>query len=258
LGQIPPLAGEVRMGASLKVGYFAQAHEQLLADNQVIDEVLRQRKMPISEARAYLGRFLFSGDDAFKKVDTLSGGERGRLALAILALEQANFLLLDEPTNHLDIPAQEMLQAVLDTYDGTVLLVTHDRYLVDHLATQLWLLEGDRLRVFEGPYKEYLEQREVEVEKAKQKSAVLRDAARDQRRRRRSDGATKKKRAQRLAQVEEQIAELEARQRQLGAALQAASEADTFDKIQSLSLEYAAVTEQLETYLHEWENLALE
>ncbi|MGD2078900.1 MAG: ABC-F family ATP-binding cassette domain-containing protein, partial [Chloroflexota bacterium] len=149
LGKLPPLGGEVHLGASLRIGYFAQAHEQLISENKVIDEILRHRHMPTSEARAYLGRFLFSGDDAFKPVSTLSGGERGRLALAILALEQANFLLLDEPTNHLDIPAQEMLQAVLESFDGTILLVTHDRYLVDHLATQLWLLEDDHLRVFE-------------------------------------------------------------------------------------------------------------
>jgi ATP-binding cassette subfamily F protein 3 len=258
LGKLPPLAGEVRLGASLEIGYFAQAHEQLVPDNQVIDEIYRQRPMQISEARAYLGRFLFSGDDAFKPVKALSGGERGRLALAILALEQANFLLLDEPTNHLDIPAQEMLQAVLDTFDGTILLVTHDRYLVDHLATQLWLLEGDRLQVFDGTYREYLAQREREAEQARQEVTERREKVRVRRRREKADGAARKKRAQRLTQVEEQISGLETQQSRLVDALQAASAAETFDKIQSLSLEYATVTEQLEALLHEWENLARE
>ncbi len=258
LGELPPLAGEVRLGASLRIGYFAQAHEQLIAENKVIDEILRHRHMATSEARAYLGRFLFSGDDAFKPVDALSGGERGRLALAILALEEANFLLLDEPTNHLDIPAQEMLQAVLDTFDGTILLVTHDRYLVNHLATQLWLLEGDHLRVFEGTYQEYMTVREQEVEQVRQASAEQRDKARVRRRRQQADGAARKKRALRLAEVETLITNLEERQDQVAQELQAASEAESFDKIQSLSLEYAANSEQLETLLHEWEDLARE
>jgi len=256
LGKLPPLAGEVRLGASLRVGYFAQAHEQLIAENRVIDEILRHRHMPTSEARAYLGRFLFRGDDAFKLVETLSGGERGRLALAILALEQANFLLLDEPTNHLDIPAQEMLQAVLDTFDGTILLVTHDRYLVNHLATQLWLLKGDHLKVFEGTYQEYLAVREQEAEQARLETVERRDEVRVRRRRQQKVGAVKKKRAARLALVEEEISELEDRQSELASMLQAATEAGAFDKIQSLSLEYAAISEKLEKLLHEWEDLA--
>ena len=95
------------------------------------------------QIREYLGKYLFSGDDAFKKVSVLSGGERGRLALAKLALQDTNLLLLDEPTNHLDIPSQEVLEAVLDDYAGTILLVTHDRYLIDALGTQIWEVEPD-------------------------------------------------------------------------------------------------------------------
>jgi ATP-binding cassette subfamily F protein 3 len=173
-------------------------------------------------------------------------------------LEQANFLLLDEPTNHLDIPAQEMLQAVLDTFDGTILLVTHDRYLVDHLATQLWLLEGDRLHVFDGTYREYLAKREQEADQAKLALVERRETVRVRRRRERAAGTARKKRAKRLSQVEEQISGLEARQSQLVEELEAASAAESFDKIQSLSLEYAAVTEQLEVLLQEWEILARE
>ncbi len=97
------------------------------------------------QGRDYLGKYLFSGDDAFKNVSMLSGGERGRLALAKLALQDTNLLLLDEPTNHLDIPSQEVLQAVLDAYQGTILLVTHDRYLVDALATQIWEIDPEEI-----------------------------------------------------------------------------------------------------------------
>ena len=123
--------------------------------------------MLLSEARKYLARYLFRGDDVYKRVSSLSGGERGRLALAILALTGSNFLLLDEPTNHLDIPAQEMLQGMLEHFDGTILLVSHDRYLVDHLASQLWLLQDGQLDVFKGRYRDYLQERELAQEKVK-------------------------------------------------------------------------------------------
>ncbi|MBZ0286682.1 MAG: ATP-binding cassette domain-containing protein, partial [Anaerolineae bacterium] len=135
---LTPLAGEVKVGAAVKVGYFAQAHELLNAKNSVMDEVLTIKPMPISEARNYLAQFLFVGDDVFRPVETLSGGERGRVALAKLALSGSNFLILDEPTNHLDIDSQEILQSVLDHFNGTILLVSHDRYLIDALASQIW------------------------------------------------------------------------------------------------------------------------
>ncbi|MGB9673944.1 MAG: ribosomal protection-like ABC-F family protein, partial [Anaerolineales bacterium] len=139
LGFLQPWAGEIVLGASLDVAYFAQAHEDLLPENTLMQEIERvaPHLLP-SDIRNLLARFQFYGDDAYKKVAVLSGGERGRLALAKLSLSDANLLLLDEPTNHLDIPSQEILQAVLADYNGTILLVSHDRYLIDALATQIW------------------------------------------------------------------------------------------------------------------------
>ncbi len=163
LGEIPPLRGKLRLGDGLALGYFAQGHEQLDMAKRALDEVLAHKPMSKEEARNYLGQYLFRGDDVFKRVGDLSGGERGRLALALLALDEANFLLLDEPTNHLDIPSQEVLQAVLEQFDGTIVLVSHDRYLVDRLATQIWeLRDGDpgRLYVFDGTYQEFLATKE--------------------------------------------------------------------------------------------------
>jgi len=155
---IPPLDGEVRLGASLKIGYFAQAHEGLKPEFTLMQEIeeLAPRMLP-GEIRDYLARFLFTEDDVFKTVEVLSGGERGRLALARLALQGANLLLLDEPTNHLDLPSQEILQRVLAEFGGTILLVSHDRYLIDVLATQVWEVEPEekRLRTFKGTYSEY-------------------------------------------------------------------------------------------------------
>ena len=156
LGQLAPLGGQVRPGASLKIGYFAQAHDALDPENTVIAELQRHKYMPPGEARSYLAQYLFRGEDVFKPISALSGGERGRLALAILALEGANLLLLDEPTNHLDIPAQEVLQEVLENFAGTILLVSHDRYLVDRLATQIWDVRDGELAVFKGTYKEWV------------------------------------------------------------------------------------------------------
>ncbi len=158
LDQMPPLSGEVILGASLDIGYFAQAHEDLDPANTLVEEIDSVApEMLLADIRDYLARFLFTGADVFKKVSTLSGGERGRLALAKLSLTDANLLLLDEPTNHLDIPSQEVLQEVLDGYRGTILLVSHDRYLIDALGTQIWEIEPDEasLRVFEGTYSQY-------------------------------------------------------------------------------------------------------
>jgi ATP-binding cassette subfamily F protein 3 len=158
LDQLPPLAGEVCLGASLDVGYFAQVREDLGPDATLVEEIrVAAPYMLLPDIRNYLARYLFTGDDVFKKIEILSGGERGRLALAKLALKNANLLLLDEPTNHLDIPSQEMLQNVLAEFDGTIILVSHDRYLIDALATQVWEIDKEQatLRVFEGTYSEY-------------------------------------------------------------------------------------------------------
>ncbi len=168
LGELPTLDGWIKYGDSVLPGYFAQGHEQLNLDHRVIDEIrASQPEMLEQQARTYLAQYLFKGDDVFKRGSALSGGERGRLALALLALGGANFLLLDEPTNHLDIPSQEVLQSVLERFDGTILLVSHDRYLVDRLATQIWELRDGRLHIFEGGYNDYLIARaagETEIE----------------------------------------------------------------------------------------------
>ena len=160
LGNIAPLAGEVACGDGVQIGYFAQAHDQLVPERRVIDEIWARSRLNETEARGYLAHYLFRGDDVFKRVRELSGGERGRLALALLALEGANFLLLDEPTNHLDIPSQEVLQEVLEAFNGTILLISHDRYLVDRLAQHIWSIEEGELLAFTATYQEFLAERE--------------------------------------------------------------------------------------------------
>lgn len=158
LGQLPPFRGETELGSSLEIGYFSQAHEGLNPGNTLLQEInLVAPAMSPGEVRDYLAKFLFTGDDCVKPVSVLSGGERGRLALAKLALRSTNLLLLDEPTNHLDLPSQEVLQSVLGEYAGTILLVSHDRYLIDSLASQIWQVDPleRQLTVFSGSYSEY-------------------------------------------------------------------------------------------------------
>jgi len=261
LGEMPPLEGKLRRGASLDIGYFAQAHDDLNMESTALEELLIHHPMPTSEARNYLATFLFTGDDVFKPVSALSGGERGRLALALLMRQGANFLLLDEPTNHLDIPSQEVLERVLNEFDGTILLVSHDRYLVSRLATQIWALEGDRLRVFEDGYAEYLAARERDELALKAARAgeikAKRQAARQKRRRPVDEQQVQARQAaRRAATLEKAIAKLEAQLETLGAKLETAGAAQELDKVRQLGLEYSAVEADLQRYLSEWAEAA--
>jgi ATP-binding cassette subfamily F protein 3 len=255
LGQLAPLEGEVTLGASLKIGYFAQAHEGLDPENTLFQEIdsLMPNWLP-GQVRDYLGKYLFSGEEVFKKVSVLSGGERGRLALAKLALQDTNLLLLDEPTNHLDIPSQEVLEAVLDDYGGTILLVTHDRYLIDALGTQIWEIEPDesQLTVFEGSYSLRRQERErlAALHAAEKiKESPLKPA------RRSVDPAVKeeRRRVARLQELENKIAALEAELSQIGFRLE--NPPSDPAKVAALGKEYQRIQQEMDSWLTEWETL---
>jgi ATP-binding cassette, subfamily F, member 3 len=255
LDEIPPLGGSFTLGASLDLAYFSQTHEELNPTSTVLDEFLGHYPMLNSEARSYLARFLFRGDDVYQQVGVLSGGERSRLALAILLYQGANFLLLDEPTNHLDIPAQEELQAELERFNGTILMVSHDRYLVDRLATQIWEVRDGRLQVYSGSYQEYLAWR---AQQTRADSVPVVDS-----RPQRDNGQGLSKNEQRrleqkIQTLESKITTAEQRLDQVTRDLQAATEAQDFDKIQRLSIEYAAAEKQVNTLMEEWTQLAQE
>lgn len=255
LGQLPPLAGEVRLGASLKIGYFAQAHEGLNPENTLLQEInaVAPHWLP-GQMRDYLGKYLFSGDDVYKKVSMLSGGERGRLALAKLALQETNLLLLDEPTNHLDIPSQEVLEAVLDQYRGTILLVTHDRYLVDALATQIWEIDPDesRMTIFLGTYSQMREEREKQA--ALRSQATAQESSVKSRRSEKTDAARQeRRRVAQLQELENKIAALESELAQIGFLLENPP-ADPA-KVASLGRSYARIQKEMDERLAEWERL---
>lgn len=245
LGQLDPLKGQVHLGASLKIGYFAQAHDELDPENSVLDELLKHAEIPFDQARSYLAQYLFRGDDVFKPVKALSGGERGRLALAILALEGANFLLLDEPTNHLDLPAQEVLQDLLQDFPGTILLVSHDRYLVDRLATQIWEIRNEQLNIFGGTYRQFLMQRADFTAKNRRVILSPRPQPRD-------NSKETRKQQQALSRLEERIQAQEMAMLRINQSLKKASSDQTYEVLRALSLEYA----QAQIEMEDWGKLA--
>lgn len=164
LGEESATEGEMWVGPTLKFGYYTQELEGLNPDNEIIDEIWELRPQQThGEIRSFLGKFLFSGDDVFKRIGNLSGGEQSRVLLAKLLLANANVLLLDEPTNHLDIPAREALEAALAEYPATLFIISHDRYLLNNLATKLLIFDGTpggTATLFEGNYAEYIAQEE--------------------------------------------------------------------------------------------------
>ena len=164
LGDEAPTEGKMWVGPTLKFGYYAQELEGLNPDNEIIDEIWALRpKHTHGEIRSFLSKFLFFGDDVFKRIGNLSGGEQSRVLLAKLLLANANVLLLDEPTNHLDIPAREALEAALVEYPATLFIISHDRYLLNNLATKLLIFDGKpegTAELFEGNYAEYVAQQQ--------------------------------------------------------------------------------------------------
>ncbi len=254
LEQVEPLEGEVTLGASLQIGYFAQAHEDLTPELTLVEEIEAVAPgMLLADTRDYLARFLFTGDDVFRKVSTLSGGERGRLALARLSLMHANLLLLDEPTNQLDIPSQEILQGVLTDYQGTIILVSHDRYLIDALATQIWDIDeaNKELRVFRGTYSQYRAQREAEqmAVESRQGEAETDHRSRQDSRLRMSDY----RRNARMREIEEEIAYLEAELAELSDQLQ--NPPTDSEWVQKLGEDYVEIENEIHALLAEWERL---
>ena len=255
--QIAPLSGSVRLGAGVQIGYFAQAHEGLNPNNSLIDEVSTVKPMVVSAARDLLARYLFTGDDVFRQVSTLSGGERGRLALAKLALTGANLLLLDEPTNHLDIDSQEVLQTVIADFTGTVILVTHDRYLVDALASQIWAVRRGEMTVYEGSYKEYKAWRDTQAAKAAEAAQeAKRPAAKT------AMQAAAKKHGLNPFQLQKRIEAAEARVTQLEEAINdlhnqigAASASGDVAAVASLGEAYTQAETDLHAAMAEWESL---
>ncbi|MCA1723082.1 MAG: ATP-binding cassette domain-containing protein, partial [Thermomicrobia bacterium] len=278
VGDIPPLAGRFQFGTNVLVGYYAQSHEGLDTEMTVLATVLAARPMTEEAARTFLGRFLFEEDDVFKQVGVLSGGERSRLALAVLTLQRANFLVLDEPTNHLDIIAREALEDVLDEYDGTILFVSHDRAFVDALATQVWMIEAGeenapaRLQPYLGNYSDMRRtqerQRVTADERAPAKQAKNGAAPKEAKSTpssapsdpppspRPMDERTLRTRRKLLAQVEARVGALEQELNRLTDAMNTAG--GDAAEITALGIAYQNAQDELDRVYARWESLAAE
>ena len=252
LGELEALGGEAQMGASVRVGYFAQAHEKLHEEWTLVEEIQAAApKMLEGEIRSYLATFLFTGEDVFKQVKVLSGGERGRLAMACLALQGANLLLLDEPTNHLDLPSQEILQRVLAEFNGTILLVSHDRFLVDGVATQVWHVRPEEkdLIVFKGNYSDL--RAELDAKKnAQQTKKMEKDAHKKEEQ---EAGKSKRINPRVLRELEAAITELEDAIALVAKKLEHPLEIS--ESVEDLGKDYVRLQAELDEKWQEWHTL---
>ena len=259
VGQIPFIKGEARFGANVEVGYYDQTQSKLTPHNSVLDELWNDFKLtPEVEIRNRLGAFLFSGDDVKKTVGMLSGGERARLLLAKLSMENNNFLILDEPTNHLDIDSKEVLENALIDFDGTLLFVSHDRYFINRVATQVLELSEEGSTLYLGDYDYYLEKKaELEALAAAQAES---DPVSSTEEVTSNDYHLQKQNQKELRKITRRIEQLEAEMEELDQKIQAITETmhstnDAEDLVQ-LQSELDQLTIQQEAVMEEWTELS--
>lgn len=259
VGQIPFIKGEARFGANVEVGYYDQTQSKLTPHNSVLDELWNDFKLtPEVEIRNRLGAFLFSGDDVKKTVGMLSGGERARLLLAKLSMENNNFLILDEPTNHLDIDSKEVLENALIDFDGTLLFVSHDRYFINRVATQVLELSEEGSTLYLGDYDYYLEKKaELEALATAQAEA---EAASSTEEVTSNDYHLQKQNQKELRKITRRIEQLEAEMEELDQKIQAITEImhstnDAADLVQ-LQSDLDQLTIQQEAVMEEWAELS--
>ena len=259
VGQIPFIKGEARFGANVEVGYYDQTQSKLTPHNSVLDELWNDFKLtPEVEIRNRLGAFLFSGDDVKKTVGMLSGGERARLLLAKLSMENNNFLILDEPTNHLDIDSKEVLENALIDFDGTLLFVSHDRYFINRVATQVLELSEEGSTLYLGDYDYYLEKKaELEAFAAAQAEAEPASSTEEVTS---NDYHLQKQNQKELRKITRRIEQLEAEMEELDQKIQAITETmhstnDAEDLVQ-LQSELDQLTVHQEAVMEEWAELS--
>lgn len=256
--QIPFIKGEKRFGANVEVGYYDQTQSKLTASNTVLDELWNDFKLtPEVEIRNRLGAFLFSGDDVKKSVGMLSGGERARLLLAKLSMENNNFLILDEPTNHLDIDSKEVLENALIDFDGTLLFVSHDRYFINRVATHVLELSENGSTLYLGDYDYYVEKKaEVEASQTEEVSTSNQakevSPANDYQAQKESQKEVRKL----MRQIENLEAEIEELETQSQAISEQMLETNDAEKLMELQAELDKISHRQEEAMLEWEELS--
>jgi len=252
-GDIPPRSGKVRLGHGVRWVAYTQNQEGLHGRSSVLDAILSRSNLSIGQARGLLGRFLFSGDEVTKKLSALSGGERSRVALALLSLMKGNLILLDEPTNHLDLKSQEILEAALLAYEGTIILVSHDRALLESVATQIWEIRDHRLQVFAGDYRTYRRRRDAELSAGGPKNVPRSRLKKTPMPKKKEDKYKERRRKELLHMLEGTIERSEARLHEIEKELLEASASGEQAEVVTLGEEHAQLTKTLNECYREWE-----
>ncbi len=256
---LPKDSGKITLGAQVHIGYYDQEHQVLHAEKTIFDELQdAYPQMNNTRVRNVLAAFLFTGEDVFKKIADLSGGERGRVSLAKLMLSNANFLILDEPTNHLDITSKEILENALNNYTGTILYVSHDRYFINQTATRILDLSPNGITSYIGNYDYYIEQQLVSTARSEEKAAVVKEETETKKdwKRSKEEQARERKRQNDIKKTETRIEELEQLLSSLEEEMALPENATNVAKLTEITTRQVAATEELEALYETWESLS--
>ena len=255
---LPKDSGKVVLGAQVHIGYYDQEHQVLHPDKTIFDELQdAYPQMNNTRVRNVLAAFLFTGEDVFKKIEDLSGGERGRVSLAKLMLSNANFLILDEPTNHLDITSKEILENALKNYSGTILYVSHDRYFINQTATRILDLSATGITSYIGNYDYYIEQQLVSTARAEEKTTIVKEETENKKdwKRSKEEQAKERKRQNDIKKTEQKIEETEAAIAQIDEEFLNPEYATNSAKLGELSKKREELEETLSALYETWETL---
>lgn len=261
--KIEPKDGSIKYGASLDIGYYDQELQSLDTSKTVLDTIWdRHKTMPEKDVRSILASFLFTAEDIDKTVGQLSGGQKARLTLTVLSLEKDNFLLMDEPTNHLDIEAKEVLEQALNTYDGTLLFVSHDRYFINELANKIISVRDGHAKIYNGNYSYYLDEKakqaaavqEAEAEQTESTTSANQNKGKLSYQEQKARDSQKRKLERAVSEAEARIEKLEAEEQEIQTEMANPDIAASFEKLGPLQEKLSAVQEQLEQANNDWEN----
>lgn len=250
LNHLSPLSGKVKLGSKVMMGYYDQEHSSLSMNKTIFQEISdAYPRMNNTEIRSAAASFQFKGEDVFKSIDVLSGGEKGRVVLMKLLLSRSNFLILDEPTNHLDIASKEVLEDALLSFEGTILFISHDRYFINKLATKIVEMKSDGALTYDGNYDIYIEGRQLRKETVKVKNESYAQQKKNQAEVRKQQNAIKK--------VEKEISDIEEKLESLNASLHDEDVLNDYQKYNDIVKNIDEMNTKLEELLEKWEELQL-
>ena len=257
IGQLEQNAGNIKLGARVKIGYFEQGTGELDGEKTAFDELLDEYPhLTNTEIRSVLGTFLFKGDDVFKQIKTLSGGEYARIKLAKFMLAETNFLILDEPTNHLDIQSKEVLEQALENYDGTILAVSHDRYFIQKLANNIFVMNDKGITQYKCNYTEFEEIMEKGSEPLKQADSDKKPKEESDYAKRKQIAAEERKKRNKLESLEKKLKETEDEKASLEKQLEDPEISGDYTKLTEISKKIEELQQIADGLFEEWSELA--